>query len=315
MYSVRFDALFFFPHPPHLIPPSPILTHSLSSVAGASYRSSFWTALRIGTPVTYLPPYAFTVALDGYTVYSTVPPSSAWTLVLTPAATAVTATSNKITMTIGTSGPSGDSPLRSMAVTGVTLVGPVSFVSSADAAVAAYKVSETAETSSTVRFAKTKVVSFGWGNWEGLVSTTTFADMTGTFGAWSVVTTAATIKLVNKAFTTSVGNYIVCACYPYGHTYGLAMYTTNVNNEQQSVQRTYTQLVVGGNYSVSFWYAKTGGDDSVAPTNFQVTLGGTPVWSTAPTSKSWVRSATAVSVSHCVRCCCVCQAALEMSSD
>ena len=134
----------------------------------------------------------------------------------------------------------------------------------------------------------TQVVNFGWSDWEGLTSTSSFVDMSTTFGAWSAVATASNMKLVNKAFN---GNYIACACYPYGHTYGLAMYTTNVNNNQQGVQRTYTQLVVGGSYSVSFWYAKTN-EDVYAPTNFQVTLGGTPVWSTAPTSKSWVRQDT-----------------------
>ena len=137
----------------------------------------------------------------------------------------------------------------------------------------------------------TQVVNFGWSDWEGLTSTSTFVDMSTAFGAWTATATASNMKLVNKAFTTSVGNYIVCGCYPYGHTYGLAMYTTNVNNEQQGVQRTYTQLVVGGSYSVSFWYAKTN-EDAYAPTNFLVTLGGTTVWNTAPASKSWVRQDT-----------------------
>jgi hypothetical protein len=69
------------------------------------------------------------------------------------------------------------------------------------------------------------------------------------------------------------------------------------------VTRTYGQMVVGGTYSVSFWYATTT-ESNYAPNNFQVTLGGTIVWNTVPTSTSWVRYAN-------VLCCVVrCDAVL-----
>jgi hypothetical protein len=245
--------------------------------------------MRVDTTATYLPPYAFTVALDGSTVYNTVPSSSAWTLVITPSATAVAATSTKITLSIATSSPTGDTGDRTMAVAGVTLVGAVSYVSQADAAASMNRVSETRETASTARFAKTKVVNFGWSNWDGL-TTSTVLGVTAAFGPWSISTTTTGVKLVVKTLVTQ-GNYISCACVPYGFSYVLAIYSGATNNAQQSVTRTYAQMVVGGTYSVSFWYATTT-ESNYAPKNFQVTLGGTIVWNTVPTSTSWVSHAT-----------------------
>jgi hypothetical protein len=298
---IRLCSSFFHPLTHLLI--SPTLTPC--AVTGASYRTSFWAAMRVDTPVNYLPPYAFTVALDGSTVYNTVPSSSAWTLVITPSATAVAATSTKITLSIATSSPTGDTGDRTMAVAGVTLVGAVSYVSQADAAASMNRVSETRETAATARFAKTKVVNFGWSNWEGLTTDTGSVTMTAAFGPWSISTTTAAMRLVYKAFVSP--NYIACSCVPYGFSYVLAIYSGATNNAQQSLMRTYGQMVVGGTYSVSFWYARTA-DASNTPNNFQVTLGGTAVWNTVPTSASWVSHATVLCcvVLYCVVRCVVC---------
>jgi hypothetical protein len=132
-----------------------------------------------------------------------------------------------------------------------------------------------------------------WSHWEGFTTTTSFSEMTAAFGPWSISTTSNTIKLIYKTLVTQINPYISCACVPYSFSFVLAMYSSWANNAQQSVTRTYSQMVVGGTYSVSFWYATTT-ENGYAPNNFQVTLGGTTVWNTVPTSTSWVRHATAL---------------------
>ena len=54
------------------------------------------------------------------------------------------------------------------------------------------------------------------------------------------------------------------------------------------LSRNYGFLTVGNAYSVSFWYVQRA-DGSAGPPVFQVTLGGKTVWSTSPSSTSWVR--------------------------
>ncbi len=139
-----------------------------------------------------------------------------------------------------------------------------------------------------------------WSHWEGFTTATGFSEVIAAFGPWSISRTAETIKLVYKAFNSP--NYIACSCVPYGFSYVLAMYSSTANNAQQSVTRTYSQMVVGGTYSVSFWYARNT-DAFTTPNNFQVTLGGTTVWTTVPTSSSWVRCVTVPC--YDVLCCCV----------
>jgi len=77
---------------------------------------------------------------------------------------------------------------------------------------------------------------------------------------------------------------------PGGYTYALWIQVSGQGGSGINGATTTFNVptTVGNPYSVSFWYvARANGQP--APPYFQVTLGGTVVWNTSPTSLSWVR--------------------------
>jgi len=76
---------------------------------------------------------------------------------------------------------------------------------------------------------------------------------------------------------------------PGGYNIALWIQISGADSKTNGATATFAApATVGIGYSVSFWYvARANGQQ--APPFFQVTLGGTVVWSNSPNSTSWVR--------------------------
>ena len=166
-----------------------------------------------------------------------------------------------------------------MALTAVTLVGPVQSTASATA-------SSSVSSNSSVVFINSGMIPFGYVNWDGITTTTTFNTYSNGNGQiyYTLLTSASSGGQPVNAFVYK-GLQNFPSSNPAGLTYSNWW---QINTPQTSgLSRTFrTDLVVGGVYSASFWHVQRA-NGNPAPTVFVVTIGGNTVWNTPPTSTSW----------------------------
>ena len=152
--------------------------------------------------------------------------------------------------------------------------------------------------------ARTGMVALSTSNWDGIASTTTtpaLSATTGLAGSYSNKTLIGPWTVIlqpNSVTGTRNLLYIVQASkqtsnFPTsvpGGSYSFFVWFKVASSDPAviGVSRNYGFLTVGNAYSVSLWYVKRA-DGSAGPPVFQVTLGGKTVWSTSPSSTSWVR--------------------------
>ena len=168
---------------------------------------------------------------------------------------------------------------RYMALTAVTLVGPVQSTASATS-------SSSVSSASSVVFINSGMTPFGYVNWDGITTTTTFAGYTNGAGqAYFTLNTAASSGSQPLNALVYAGQQNFPSTNPAGLSYSNWWQINTYQSE--GLTRTFrSDLVVGGVYSASFWHVQRA-NGNPAPTVFVVQIGGNTVWSTPPTSTSW----------------------------
>ena len=168
---------------------------------------------------------------------------------------------------------------RYMALTAVTLVGPVQSTASATA-------SSSVSSSSSLVFINSGVVPFGYINWDGISSATTF-DTYGngagqTYFTFNLGTSSGSLPTYYLVYKGQGG---LPSTNPAGLSHSIVWQLTSAA-QYEGLTRTFrSDLVVGGVYSASFWHVQRSGYP--VTTVFVVTIGGNTVWNTPPTSTSW----------------------------
>ena len=234
-------------------------------VVGGSYMASFWYMKRDSTLV----PTSFVVTLGGTVVWNQVPSTDGNTWVQV-ASSAVVATTSSMTLSLVASAT--DNNDRNMALGAVTLIGPARYLHFDG------------------------IVTPGSTNYVSAIS------MGNTVGDWFVTTLAGTqvpssttgFFIFQPGSTPSSVSGFSLTSNPgtMGLTYaGLIQTSSTVSSV--SITRSFANAVVGGQYSLSFWFAmRSCSYACLTPNSFTVTLANTVVWSTLPTSASWQYSVT-----------------------
>ena len=241
-------------------------------VVGGSYMVSFWNMLC--STGTSLGPTSFVVTLGGTVVWNQVPTTGGNTWVQVASSAAVATTSS---MTLSLVASATDNNDRNMALGAVTLIGPARYL-----------------------------------HFDGIVtpgSSDSYAariSMGNTTGDWFVTSSAGTqvpssltssnyFYIIRPGSTPSsyIGSGYSMTTNPgtMGLTYAGSFQTRSTSSI--SISRSFANAVVGGQYSLSFWFAtRSCSYACLTPNSFTVTLANTVVWSTLPTSASWQYSVT-----------------------
>ena len=240
-------------------------------VVGGSYMVSFWNMKRDSTQA----PTSFVVTLGGTVVWNQVPTVGGYTWVQV-ASSAVVATTSSMTLSIVAS--STDTNDRNMALSAVTLIGPARYL-----------------------------------HFDGIVTLTsspyyTRISMGNTTGNWfvttsvgsQVISTTTGFFIFQPGTTPSSNSGFTMTSNPgtMGLTYAGWLQTGSTS--PVVINRSFANAVVGGQYSLSFWFATRACGNTwscLTPNSFTVALASAVVWSTLPTSASWqycvTRNATA----------------------
>ena len=250
---------------------TPGITRTFTNrVVGGSYMVTFWNMLCGSTSG----PTSFAVTLGGTVVWNQVPTvgGNTWVQV---ASSAVVATTSSMTLSLVAS--STDTNDRNMAVTAITLIGPARYL----------HFDGIVTPGSADNYASHINVGNTTGDW--FVTTSAGAQVP------STSTYFATFIIFKPASTPS--SYHGYAFNSNPGTMGLS-YAGWLQTEMPStvsITRSFANAVVGGQYSLSFWFATRACGNTwscLVPTSFTVTLANTVVWSTLPTSSSWQYSVT-----------------------